>query len=294
MEQDDPWRQHHRSGGPGQNRKPGQSVRHPQQQQPVPNHRHVAPGQHHRDRPGEQVFHLLLFLPDRRTLRESDRFPELLPERRVALDMEPIRGQDRTPRLFGVGSPIPFGEGELGYLVGGLHGPPEPDAVEPLLGEKALLQRPMGLGECAVPREDAADPLADVQRCGLAPEILEFPLDLLEDGLRLPPAHRDGRHRTGRQLEGLQPGSEADPAGLRAENHRAGGVAGHLPIRTREREPRAGSDPFAAGESPPYRSQAFREHRTARPARARGGSRRGSACSCEKRVVSRGGTLPSR
>ena len=247
MEQDDSWRQHHRSGGPRQHREPGQGVRHPQQQQPVPNHRHVAAGQYHPHRPGEQLFHFLLFLPDRRTLVESDRLPELLPERRVALDVEPVRGQDRPPRLFGVGSPIPFGEGELGYLVGGLHRPPEPGAIEPLLGEKALLQRPMGLGECAVPREDAADPLADVQRCGLAPEILEFPLDLLEDGLRLPPAHRDGRHRTGRQLEGLQPGSEADPAGLRAENHRAGGVAGHLPIRTREREPRAGSDPFAAG-----------------------------------------------
>ena len=85
----------------------------------------------------------------------------------------------------------------------------------------------MGLGKRRVALEDAAHPLADVQGCGLASTKTELPLHFLQDGLRLPPAHRDGRHRTGRRRERLQSGTEADPARLRAEHDGARDVGGH-------------------------------------------------------------------
>ena len=184
-------------------------------------------GQHYRGGPCEQALQFLPLLADRRTLAKSHRLPELPPEFRVALHVEPVRRQDRLPRLRGIGIPIPFGNTEPHHFARGLHGPPEPRAVEPLLGQQPLLERPMRLGERSVPLEDAADPLADMQRGGLAAALPELLLDFLQDRFRLPPTHRDGRHGTGRQIERLQTGAEADPAGLGPEDDGARSRLGH-------------------------------------------------------------------
>ena len=146
----------------------------------------------------------------------------------MALHVEPVRGQDRLPRLLGVGVPIPFGDAEPHHFVRGFHRPPEPRAVQPLLGQQPFLERPVRLGERRVPLEDPADPLADQERSGIAAALPEFLLDFLQDGFRLPPAHRDGRHRTGRQVERLEAGTEADPAGLGPEDDGAGNRCGHV------------------------------------------------------------------
>ena len=228
VEQDHARGEHHRSRRPGEDRKRRQRVRQPEEQEPVPDDGHVPAGQHHRGGSREQTLQFLPLLADRRTLSETHGLPELLPELRVALHVEPVRGQDRLPRLLRVGVPIPFGDAEPHHFVRGLDRPPEARAVEPFLGQQPFLERPMRLGERRVPLEDAADPLADVERSGLAAALPELLLDFLQDGFRLPPAHRDGRHRTGRQLERLEAGAKVDPAGLGPEDDRAGDVGGQL------------------------------------------------------------------
>ena len=204
MEQDHARGEHHRACRPGEDRQRRQRVPEPEQQQPVPDDRHVPAGQHYRGGSREQALQFLPLLADRRTLAKSHGLPELPPEFRVALHVEPVRRQDRLPRLLGVGIPIPFGNTEPVHLARGLHRAPEPRTVEPLLGEKPFLERAMRFGERSVPLEDAADPLADVERSGLPAALPELLLDFLQDRFRLPPTHRDGRHRTGRQIERLQ------------------------------------------------------------------------------------------